>query len=74
MINWDGVSNLARVNLFDSWLILEALSVSFDMLGCPRAILAVLVRLNTEFSPLGWSHDNVFSSRTDVRGCLEPAS
>ena len=74
MINWDGVSNLARVNLFDSWLILEALSVSLDMLRCARAILAVLVRLNTEFGALSWSHDNVFSSRTDVRGCLEPAS
>jgi hypothetical protein len=75
MLNGDSISNLAWVNLLDTWLVLEALSVSLDMIGGPWGVrVAVLISLNTELHTICGSHNDISPCRPDVGGCIEFAS
>lgn len=75
MLNGDSISNLARVNLLDTWLVLETLPVSLDMIGGPWGVrVAVLISLNTELHTICGSHNDVSPCRPDIGGSIEFAS
>jgi hypothetical protein len=75
VLDGDSISNLAWVNLLDTWLILETLSVSLDMIRSPWGVrVAVLISLYTELNTISVSHGDVPSCRPDVGGCIEFAS
>lgn len=75
VLNGDSISNLAWVNLLDTWLILETLSVSLDMIWGPWGVrIAVLISLNTKLNTISGSHCDVSSCRPDFRGCIKFAS
>ena len=71
----DCVANLAWMDLFNAWLVLETLSVTLNMLGGTRSVLlSVKVRLHTELSTLSWAHHNVLTCSSDIGSLFEPAS
>jgi hypothetical protein len=75
MLNGDSISNLAWVNLLDTWLVLETLPVSLDVIGGPWGVrVAVLISLDTELHTICGSHNDVSSCCPDVGGCIEFAS
>jgi len=75
LINRNGISDLPRMNLLYSWLILETLSIALDMLGCGRSIgVSELISLHAELCPLIRSKCNELTSSTNIGCSLEFAS
>ena len=68
------VVDLARVNLFDARLVLEALPVTFDMLGCARGLLSfILIGLHAVLSTLLGAQSDKLASCFDIGDTIKLA-
>jgi hypothetical protein len=75
MIDGNCITNLTRMNLFDTRLVLETLSVALNMIWSPWGILVtILISLHTVLSTFIRSKDNMLSSGSNVRSDIEFAS
>jgi len=74
LIYGNRVVDLARVNLFYAWLVLEALPVTFDMFGCARGLVSFkLIGLDAVLRTFLWAQSDNLTSSFDIGDTIKLA-